>query len=230
MVAFRGWVGPVSVWEKPFAAHEVTSMYWNNLATNIFHPYFGLQPYSSELPEADTTASVWTLGREDKDSLAEKAEAIRRFVQTGGSLYVPISDANTVSHLNAVFGWNVLCSGAPTANIVTDPNNPAKQERKVIPAHPAPVRDLPSFLADISKAPRMSDDENLAVDVASLPPNATELYTASIVQAFTTAVGDGRVSYIGFQGHGRATTPTADQNAWKTILVRLMRGQRQLDI
>jgi len=190
-------------------------------------------PYSAELSHehaVDTAASVWTLGRHDVDSLATKGDAIRDFVHMGGSLYVPISSAATVADLNTVFGWKVVAREAPTANIVPDQNKPDKFERRVIPAHPAAQRDLPAFLADISRSPKMSEGENLAVNVASLPPNATELYTSSVVQAFTTAVGDGRVSYVGFQGHGRSTTPATDQITWKTILTRLMRGQRQLDL
>jgi len=92
------------------------------------------------------------------------------------------------------------------------------------------VRDLAYYLSFVDKAPKMSDAQNYAVDVASLPPKATELFTSSVVHAFSTSVGEGRVSYVGFQGHGRPTTPTADQNSWKAILVRLMRGQRQLDL
>jgi hypothetical protein len=235
MVGFRGWVGPASVWEKPFAAtanfNEVQSMYWNNLVSNIFHPYFDEQPHDSELPKVDTTASVWTLGRNDTESLGANRDAIRDFVQMGGSLCVPIASAQIVTDLNAVFGWRVHIQDAPLACVIPDPSKPEKQAQVVIPAQPAAQRDLPAVLGnDFVKSPKMSTDNLLAVDVASLPPNATELYTSSVVHAFTTSVGDGRVSYIGFQGHGRSTTSTADQNTWKTILVRLMRGQRQLDM
>jgi hypothetical protein len=229
-VAFRGWVGPLTVWAKPFPSHEVMSMYWNNLVTNIFHPYFTLQPYSAELPEVDTTASVWTLPRLDDASLMNLRDVIRNFVETGGSLYVPLATGSTVAALNEVFGWNLQMHASPTADVIPDSNKPDKKQKVVIPARPAQVRDLPYYLSDIQKSPKMTEIDGIALDAASLPPKAVELYTASVVQAFSTAVGEGRVSYVGFQGHGRSTTDALDQNVWKTILVRLMRGQRQLDL
>jgi len=205
-------------------------MYWNNLTANIFHPYYTLQPYATELPEVDTSASVWTLRRFDSEPLKQQAEAIRMFVERGGSLYVPVTGTTTAEDLNAVFGWNMQVQEAPRATIVPDPNKPEKQHQVVIPPRPSALRDLRYFLPEIMQSPKKPDKDPVAMDVASLPPKAIELYTASVVHAFTTIVGDGRVSYVGYQGHGRPTAATADQDAWKKILVRLMRGQRQLDV
>lgn len=229
-VAFRGWCGPVSVWHRKMDPPQVASMYWNNLASNIFHPHRDLQAYAVDAMTVDTTASVWLVPRDGSNAvLKTMPDAIRSFVENGGSLFVPVEDADTVADLNAVFGWNLRLQDAPRATVIPDPNKPFKKEQQVLPARPASVRDLAHILPNVTKSPSIFDIP-LVVDAASLPPKAVELYTSSIVYAFSTTVGEGRLSYMGYQGHGQQSTTPEDQNAWKTILFRLMRGQSKQDL